>query len=248
MTELLAGEKRFDCELVIFDKNGTLVDQQKLLLALAIARRDSVRRELGRKSSDLWEKVVGVDLRKLFIDHSGPLATAARREELVVASVAAYLGDKSWSDAKKLVERVYDVADASMKSPYGSVLLEGVLDTLRDLRKHGLKMAIASTDTHSRTVESFKTLGLAELFDAIVGSDDVSDVKPSSMMVMRILEQTCIASNEAVMVGDSLSDMQMGRNAGLKACIGVLTGFTPKEKLEPLADVVLGSVADLRAV
>jgi phosphoglycolate phosphatase-like HAD superfamily hydrolase len=49
------------------------------------------------------------------------------------------------------------------------------------------------------------------------------------------------------MVGDSLVDMQMGKNAGLKACIGVLTGFTSRNRLEAIADAVVDSVADLRA-
>lgn len=55
-------------------------------------------------------------------------------------------------------------------------------------------------------------------------------------------------SGETVMVGDSQSDMQMERNAMVKACIAVLSGFTPREKLEETADVVVSSVNDLRAL
>jgi phosphoglycolate phosphatase-like HAD superfamily hydrolase len=50
------------------------------------------------------------------------------------------------------------------------------------------------------------------------------------------------------MVGDSVSDMRMGRNARVKTCIGVLTGSTKKEKLEQFADVIVSSVADLRVL
>jgi phosphoglycolate phosphatase-like HAD superfamily hydrolase len=38
----------------------------------------------------------------------------------------------------------------------------------------------------------------------------------------------------------------MGKNAKVRACIGVLTGSTSKEKLEKIADIVAPSVADLR--
>lgn len=242
----MAAGKRFDCELVIFDKNGTLIDQQKLLLALANARRDSMEKRLGHAGSDLWERIVGVNLEKATIDQSGPLATAARREEILIASAASYLAGKSWSGSKRLVREAYDEADASMKSPYGSVILEGVREALYRLKEHGLRLAIASTDTHRRTVESFGTLGIEGLFDVIVGSDDVSEAKPSPMMIMKILEQTCTASNEAIMVGDSVVDMEMGKNAGLKACIGVLTGFASKNELAAIADAVLDSVVDLQ--
>jgi phosphoglycolate phosphatase len=46
------------------------------------------------------------------------------------------------------------------------------------------------------------------------------------------------------MVGDSLHDLSAARMAGMTA-IGVLTGVAGRETLEPAADVVLGSVAEL---
>jgi len=39
--------------------------------------------------------------------------------------------------------------------------------------------------------------------------------------------------------------MVMGKNAKVKACIGVLTGITPKDKLEALADIIIPSVTSL---
>jgi phosphoglycolate phosphatase len=52
----------------------------------------------------------------------------------------------------------------------------------------------------------------------------VVDGKPAPDMIFKILEKTTLRPSETVMVGDSVSDMQMGRKAGVKACIGVLTG------------------------
>jgi phosphoglycolate phosphatase-like HAD superfamily hydrolase len=50
------------------------------------------------------------------------------------------------------------------------------------------------------------------------------------------------------MVGDSVSDMKMGRNAKIKASIGVLTGVDGRKELEKFADVVIDSVASLEVV
>lgn len=248
MARLIAGNKIIECSLVIFDKDGTLIDQHLSLLELAKARRKSVQKNVGEKTTKLWEKIVGVDLRNGKIDHDGPLATAPRREELLIAAAALYLDGFAWSKARQVVQRAYDEADHSMKPPYGMILLEGVKETLKQLKQQGLKLAIASTDTHKRTEEAFKDLKTASLFDAIVGSDDVVFGKPSPNMIHEALRKTESRPDEAVMVGDSTSDMQMGRNAKVKACIGVLTGFTPRKKLEKLADLVVQSVAELHAL
>lgn len=245
MATLTAGNKAIECRLVIFDKDGTLIDQHLSLLELAKARKNSVRKHAGEKTSNLWERIVGIDLENGKIDQEGPLATAPRREELLIAAAAFYLDNFTWNEARQMAKRAYDDADNTMKPPYGMVLLEGVKETLQHLKQHGLKLAIASTDTHRRTEEAFKALKIASFFDVIVGSDDVALGKPSPDMIFEILRKTEIKPNEAVMVGDSLSDIQMGKNAKTKACIGVQTGFTPQQKLEKLADVVLPSIADL---
>ena len=248
MTKLIVGNKIIECGLVIFDKDATLVDQHLLLLELARARRNSMRKYAGGKVSQLWERIVGVDLKSGKIDHGGPLGTAPRRQELLIASIAFYLNDYLWSEAKELAQKAYDNADNSMKPPYGSVLLEGVTETLEQLKKHGLKLAITSNDIHRRIEESFRALRIAPLFDAMIGSDDVAEVKPSPDMIFEVLRKTGCNPDEAVMVGDSISDMRMGRTAKVKACIGVLTGFTSREKLEELADVVIPSAASLCAL
>jgi phosphoglycolate phosphatase-like HAD superfamily hydrolase len=48
------------------------------------------------------------------------------------------------------------------------------------------------------------------------------------------------------MVGDSISDMTMGKNAKAKASIGVLTGITDRADLEKIADIVIDSIAQMR--
>ncbi len=248
MIKLIAGNKTIECNLIIFDKNGTLVDQHSLLLELAKGRLNSIKKYVGKEAVELWERIVGVDLKNDKIDHGGPLATVPRRDELLIGAAAFYLSGFPWNEAKQLAQRAYDEADNSMKPPYGSFLLEGVGKTLKQLKQQGLKLAIASTDTHRRTEESFQALKIASLFDAIVGSDDVENAKPAPYMIFEALKKTKSKHNETVMVGDSVSDMQMGRNAKVKACIGVLTGFTSREKLEQLADVVVHSVSELRVL
>jgi phosphoglycolate phosphatase len=243
VARLIAGNKTIHCKLVVFDKDGTLVDYREVDLELARARRKSIEKIVGKEVADVWERAVGVDLKRKTMDFRGPLGTLSSREELLVAAAAFYMKGHSWDEAKQLAQKAYDEADEQMKSPYGSVLLEGVVKPLRKMKDHGLKLAIASTYAHRRTVESLKTLRVASLFDAIVGPEDVARGKPSPDMIFEILRKTGCKADEAVMVGDSVSDMKMGKNAGVKASIGVLTGVDGREELDKCADVVIDSVA-----
>jgi phosphoglycolate phosphatase len=245
MVELVAGARAVECRLVIFDKNGTLVDQQGVLLALARARRNAINRNSGEKIAEHWEKAVGVNLRTDKIDNSGPLATLPRREELLVAATVLYLSDVPWRRAIYLASKAYDKADDSMQPPYGSVLFGGIADMLQRLKKRGFKLAVASTDTHRRTEESFKALGVDGLFDVVVGSDDVARGKPHADMVLEACRIVGTGVGETVVVGDSLSDIEMGLDAGVKSCIGVLTGSATKEELQTLTDIVINSAAEL---
>jgi HAD superfamily hydrolase (TIGR01549 family) len=245
MPRLIAGNKTIDCKLIIFDKDGTLVDYHMVDLELAKARRKSVEKIVGRDAADLWEKVVGVNLRTEKIDYQGPLGTLPTRDELLVAATAFYLKGYPWEEARQLAEKTYAEADNSMRPPYGSILLEGVRENLEKLRERGFRLAIASTDAHSRIVEVFRILKIDGLFDAFVGPEDVANGKPAPDMIFEVLRRTGCRADESVMVGDSMSDMRMGKNAKVKACIGVLTGITRRQKLEELADVVIASVVQL---
>jgi phosphoglycolate phosphatase-like HAD superfamily hydrolase len=115
-----------------------------------------------------------------------------------------------------------------------------------NLKNSGLILAVASTDTHSRIIESFKALGIAGIFTLIVGPEDVANGKPAPDMILEILNKTGCKADETIMVGDSISDMKMGRNAGVKACIGVLTGITSDLQLRKHANYVIASVALLK--
>jgi HAD superfamily hydrolase (TIGR01549 family) len=248
VARLIAGNKPIECELVVFDKDGTLVDYREVDLELARARRKSIEKIGGNAVADLWERAVGVDLKKKTMDFRGPLGTLPAREELLVAAAAFYMKGHPWEEARELAGKAYDDAYEGMKSPYGSVLLEGVVKSLRKMKDHGLKLAIASTYAHRRTVESMKTLRVASLFDMIVGPEDVARGKPSTDMIFEVLKETECRADEAVMVGDSVSDMKMGKNARVKASIGVLTGVDGTKELEKFADVVIDSVASLDVV
>jgi len=249
MPRLLVGDTTVNCELLIFDKDGTIVEQKPILLYLAKARFSSLARLIDGQVAEKWAETVGVNLQNEEIDNEGPLAKAPTREEVLVAATVIYQRrGGSWDAAKQLAERAYEEAERAMTPPFGAVLLAGVVETLQELKAKGFKTALATTDSHRRAQESLKKLRIDACFDVVLGDDDVERGKPAPDMILKACELTGCSPHDAVMVGDSRTDMLMGKNAKVKACVGVLSGPTPREKLAKVADIVVPSVANLHVV
>jgi phosphoglycolate phosphatase-like HAD superfamily hydrolase len=64
-------------------------------------------------------------------------------------------------------------------------------------------------------------------------------------MIHLILKTLDIKPSRAVMVGDALTDVQMGLNAGLKASIGVLTGFATRDQLRTLTPFIAQDTSEI---
>jgi len=249
MPKLHVADRIIDCKLLIFDKDGTLVEQKPVLLYLAKARFSSLTRLASAQVAEKWAEAVGVNLHTTEIDNEGPLARAPTREEvLVAASIIYQCRHAGWDAAKQLAEKTYEEADQAMTPPYGAALIPSALETLQTLKAHGFKIALATTDSHKRSQESLNELKIGEYFDVILGADDVEKGKPAHDMIWKACELTRSSPENAVMIGDSTTDMLMGKNARVKVCIGVLTGPTSREELEKVADIVVPSVASLHAV
>jgi len=247
MPNLLVDDREVECELLIFDKDGTIVEQKPVLLYLAKARFSSLTRIVGAQAAEKWAESVGVDLRNEEIDSEGPLAVAPTREEVLVAATVIHQCRRAgWEAAKQLAEKAYEEADRKMTPPYGAVLLPMALETLQALKTRGFKTALATTDSHKRAQESLNKLKIDVDFDVILGADDVERAKPAPDMILRACELVGCSPRDAVMVGDSCADMVMGKNARVKFCVGVLSGSTSRAKLERVADIVVPSVASLR--
>ena len=71
MPKLFVGNRVLDCGVVIFDKDGTLVDYRAVDLELAKARKNSIESLLGKNVAKLWERAVGANVRSK-IDYHGP--------------------------------------------------------------------------------------------------------------------------------------------------------------------------------
>lgn len=88
-------------------------------------------------------------------------------------------------------------------------------------------------DTGDAARKHLASLGWDELVDVVVGLDGCGERKPSPTPVLTALRALGVPPWEAVMVGDTATDLQAGRAAGCRLSVGVLTGLGTADELSP---------------
>lgn len=96
-------------------------------------------------------------------------------------------------------------------------LYDGALEFLQSLKAENLKIAICTDMTAHIQYRKIKRLGLSDLIDAIVTSEEVGFEKPSPLIFERVLEKLTVEANEAAYFGDSFrKDIEGSANCGMK--------------------------------
>ena len=102
----------------------------------------------------------------------------------------------------------------------------------------GRLMAVLSNRPVNPSRDIVQALGLGDFFVRVYGGNSFTTKKPNPLGVRTILQETGVAADEALMIGDSSIDVLTGRNAGLWTC-GVTYGFAPHSLEEVPPDVLI---------
>jgi phosphoglycolate phosphatase len=119
---------------------------------------------------------------------------------------------------------------------------------LTELRAMGLKLGVATNDSHLSARAHMAHIGVIEHFEDIIAADTVPVPKPSGQMIARFAEITGLPASAIAMVGDNHHDMEEARNGGAGLAIAVLSGNAAREDIAHLADHTIASVAELPAL
>ncbi len=249
MTGIEYKGKRIPCRLIIFDKDGTLIDFTVTWVPLIRKRASFVLKALGRNDQELEGfllKSWGIDPASGNIDPRGPCPVSPRSDEIIIGTMALYQKGYPWDEAKQCVTQAFDQADAESDWRKKVVPIEGIQTFLSRLKEYGFYTALATNDERKDTEAILNHLGMEGLFDMILCAGEVNPPKPHPETILAICRQLGIDPKEAVMVGDSVADMMTGKRAGVALTVGILEGgVTPKEELEKVADIVVDSVREL---
>ncbi|UUZ97421.1 HAD family hydrolase [Paenibacillus sp. P25] len=123
-------------------------------------------------------------------------------------------------------------------------LFAGVPDVLMKLKSNELAVGILTSDSSLRTNACMKLIGVQEMLDFIVTPESVKRGKPAPDMVFRACEQIGIEPSQMIVVGDSIVDMRMAKQAGSIA-VGLVTHAGSEEILGKEADYLIHSLTEI---
>jgi len=224
---------------LLFDKDGTLLDFE--------ASWAGVYRDLCLDLSDGDAAAAEVMLRTGGLDpatgrfRAGCVLAAGHTRDIVAAWYPALAGAAHDAMVARIDRVFYENGITH------SVPVPRLAETLATLAGRGYAMGVATNDGTAATQAALSALGVTDHLTHIFGYDSVPHPKPAPDIVLAFAAAIGCAPAEVLVIGDNPHDIEMARRAGAGAALGVLTGNSDRAILEPLADAVLDSIADLPA-
>jgi phosphoglycolate phosphatase len=184
-------------DAVLFDLDGTLLDTAAdiaLALNRAVAEQgwapvdaDQVRRMIGRGAPTLLARAAATQGRALSADAQAAIV------ERFFHHYGALQDDETFS-----------------ARPYA-----GAERVLRRLHEAGLRLAVVTNKQQRFATGLLQRLGLSGWVDLVVGGDRCERRKPDPQPLLFACEALDVVPERALMVGDSLNDVQAARAAGI---------------------------------
>jgi phosphoglycolate phosphatase len=222
---------------VLFDKDGTLFDFHRTWVPAYEAMARQVAGMDGERADRLLE-LAGRDAVTGRI-HPESILGAGTPAQLAALWAAA----TSASDAVALLRLIEHHAAHAETAP-----VTDLPRLLTRLRGRGLALGLATMDSEDAARRHLRTFEAHDLFDFICGYDSGHGLKPEAGMVHAFCAATGVPAAAVAVVGDTLHDLAMARAAAAGLAVGVLTGASLREALEPHADHVLASIEELESV
>ena len=190
-------------KLAIFDLDGTLIDS-KLDLVHSV---NATLAHMGLKpiSAEVVATYVGSGAPVLVRRILGPEASDAEVQRALRFFLDYY--------REHMLDNTY--------------LYPGVREALDRLHQAGTQMAVLTNKPVRFSQALVQGLGLGSHFFRIYGGNSFEQKKPDPVGILTLLDESQIARDRTIMVGDSAVDVRTARNAQVMAC-GVTYGFQPE--------------------
>ncbi|WP_288457757.1 phosphonatase-like hydrolase [uncultured Chryseobacterium sp.] len=200
-------------ELLVLDMAGTTIDEDNV-----------VYKTLMKAVNDYG---YSVSLEKVLLSCAGMEKLEA------ISSLLKEIGGNE-EDAAAIFENFSD----QLKTAYQNLEVKpinGVENFLIKMRAQDKKIVLNTGYTSEIALQLLEKLGWKENahFDALITADDVSESRPSPEMILLAMKKFNIQEPEKVLkAGDSVIDIEEGKNAGCGVTVAVLSGAQSKAELE----------------
>jgi putative hydrolase of the HAD superfamily len=209
----LGGEAANGPRAVLFDLDDTLLTDDSLTeKSWRTACRRFAPRTPGYSADELYAAIRAAS-REYWGDwenhRKGRLDLYTARREVVKVALAHL----------NLVPSglAVELADAyTAEKEEATELIPGAVETLRALKKKGLRLALITNGSHEVQSRKIRKFGLGPFFNIILIEGDFGPGKPDARIFQSALDNLRVAAPAAWMVGDDLSrDVAGARNLGI---------------------------------
>ncbi len=178
-------------KLYIFDWDGTLMDSQQQIVSTL--RQTIIECQLEDRTDNELKDVIGLGL------HQAIAQLYPRLSEQQITHVAN-------------VYRAYFLAEDTPSAH----LFDGVLEMIEQLHQSGIMLAVATGKGRRGLDKNLADSGLSRYFHASRCADETRS-KPHPQMLEELLDEFALAADQALMIGDSIYDLQMAANIHMDA-------------------------------
>ncbi|BBN58712.1 phosphoglycolate phosphatase [Hydrogenovibrio marinus] len=179
---------------VLIDLDGTLIDSVPDLAYCV----DEMMKQLGMpvRGEDAVRDWVGNGVQRL-------------TERALINSVEGMPDQDLMDKAYPIFLELYKHNTSQRSRVY-----DGVVDGIKWMKAQGYRVACVTNKAEAFTVPLLKDKGLFDFFEVVVSGDTCAEKKPHPMPLLYAAEQLGVEPENALMIGDSQSDVKAARAAG----------------------------------
>ena len=126
-----------------------------------------------------------------------------------------------------------------------SVLFNNVRNVLEFLKNNAIKLAVCTNKMERLSNILLEKLNVLHMFDYLVGGDSLSKSKPDPYPLLNICEKLNTETSNSIMIGDSVTDLNAGKGAGMPVVL-VSYGYTDNKDIYNEADLVINDFSQLK--
>ncbi len=222
-------------QLVIFDMAGTTVNENNVVYKTL---QETINEKGYELSLDfVLEYGAGKEKHQAIIDL---LRMKGKDDSLKIASIA----EEMFKRFKYLLKEAYKTLAVTSYN--------GVEELMMELKKANIKIALNTGYDKSTAQLLIDKVNwkLGGQYDALITADDVKKGRPHPDMILKAMKALEIKEASNVLkVGDSVIDIEEGKNASCGITVGVTTGAHTRKQLEMANPTyILNSLTELKDI
>jgi HAD superfamily hydrolase (TIGR01509 family) len=208
-------------DVVVFDMDGVIIDSEQVW--------DDVREQLAKERGGRWHE----GAQAAMMGMSSPEWSAYMHDEIGLRESPEEIN-------AEVVARMLDRYRERLP------LIDGALDAVRRLAPE-FRLGVASSSNRPLIAAVLEGAGIADLFDAVVSSEEVAGGKPAPDVYLEAMRRLGARPGRVAAIEDSSNGIRSAHAAGMRVIALPNAHYPPAADALALADAVIASPGELTA-